>query len=644
MFNLFRSREKSVRYMLGAILVVISLSMLLYLIPGGPGGASAANENVVATVGSAKITVNDVQQTIDRMMGNQPGVPRALLATYAPAVVNQMVEMYAKAYKAKQLGLSVSDDELATYIQRMVSQQAGGRFDKATYAALVEQRGYTVPQFEDFLRVSLLASRYDTLAANSLVVTDDEARREYQHVNEKVALQYVQFSQKDFTKKVNMNQAAVKAWYEKNRSQFQIPEKRSFDLIVGSDADFAQSVNVSDADLHKQYNDNIDSYRTPERVDVRHILIKTTDVPKDEVPKLKAKAEDVLKQLKGGADFATLAKKYSQDPGSAAKGGDLGWIVRGQTVPAFEKAAFSLKPNQLSDLITTEYGFHVIQVLAHQEAQTQSFDEVKPQLLAEARRQIGDDNMQKAVSDARDEIARNPSQAENIAKKYGLKFFKADQVASGAVLPDVNSQPELSNAVFASAKGEVTPVIPLDNVGKAAFASVTTIFPPRQANFDEVQKDVIDRYTTEQATELMQAAAKQAAEKAKKGQSLEAVAKEFGGEVKSAQPFTIMGAAEGIGPAKTLEAAFAAKTKVGDAFGPVTQANSAFVCKVTQKTPADMSKFAESREDMIQTVKQRKAQVQQGLFADSVVAELEKQGVIKLNTPAINRLVASYKS
>jgi Parvulin-like peptidyl-prolyl isomerase len=509
---------------------------------------------------------------------------------------------------------------------------------------LVEQRGYTVPQFEDFLRVSLLASRYDTLAANSLVVTDDEARREYQHVNEKVALQYVQFSQKDFTKKVNMNQAAVKAWYEKNRSQFQIPEKRSFDLIVGSDADFAQSVNVSDADLHKQYNDNIDSYRTPERVDVRHILIKTTDVPKDEVPKLKAKAEDVLKQLKGGADFATLAKKYSQDPGSAAKGGDLGWIVRGQTVPAFEKAAFSLKPNQLSDLITTEYGFHVIQVLAHQEAQTQSFDEVKPQLLAEARRQIGDDNMQKAVSDARDEIARNPSQAENIAKKYGLKFFKADQVASGAVLPDVNSQPELSNAVFASAKGEVTPVIPLDNVGKAAFASVTTIFPPRQANFDEVQKDVIDRYTTEQATELMQAAAKQAAEKAKNGQSLEAVAKEFGGEVKSAQPFTIMGAAEGIGPAKTLEAAFAAKTKVGDAFGPVTQANSAFVCKVTQKTPADMSKFAESREDMIQTVKQRKAQVQQGLFADSVVAELEKQGVIKLNTPAINRLVASYKS
>ena len=644
MFNLFRSREKSVRYMLGAILVVISLSMLLYLIPGGPGGASAANQNVVATVGGSKITVNDVQQTIDRMVGNQPGVPRALLATYAPAIVNQMVEMYAKAYKAKQLGLSVSDDELATYIQRMVSQQTGGHFDKATYAAMVEQRGFSVPQFEDFLRVSLLASRYDTIAANSLVVTDDEARREYQRENEKVSLQYIQFSQKDFTKKVNTNPTAVKAWFDKNRSQFQIPEKRSFDLIVGSDADFAQAVNVSDANLHKQYQDNIDAYSTPERVEVRHILIKTTDVPKEEVPKLKAKAEDILKQLKGGADFAKLAKKDSQDPGSAAKGGDLGWIVRGQTVPAFEKAAFSLKPGQLSDVITTEYGFHIIQVLAHQQPRTQSFDEVKPQLLAETRKQIGDDNMQKAVTDARDEIARNPSQAESIAKKYGLKFFKVDQVASGAVLPDINSQPEVSNAVFADAKGEVTQVISLDKIGKAAFAAVTNIFPTRQANFDEVQKDVIDRYTTEQATELMQAAAKQAVEQAKKGQSLESVAKQFGGEVKSAQAFTIMGAAEGIGPAKTVEAAFSAKTKVGDTFGPVTQANSAFVCKVTEKTPADMSKFEASREDMIQTVKQQKAQVQQGLFSDSVVAELEKQGVVKLNTQAIDRLIASYKS
>ena len=210
---------------------------------------------------------------------------------------------------------------------------------------------------------------------------------------------------------------------------FRQPEKRSFDLIVGSDADFGQSAQISDNDLRRRYQDNLDSYRTPERVQVRHILIKTTGVPKEEVPKLKAKAEDLLKQLKSGADFAALATKNSDDPGSAQKGGDLGWIVKGQTVPDFEKAAFSLKPKEISSVITTEYGFHIIQVLDHQAAHVQSFDEVKPQLMAEAQKEIGAENMQKAISAARDEVSRNPSDAEAIAKKHGLKFYKVDQSA-----------------------------------------------------------------------------------------------------------------------------------------------------------------------------------------------------------------------
>src|SRR4051812_2067408 len=112
MFNLFRSREKSVRYLLGAILVVISLSMLLYLIPGGPGGSSIANQNVIASVGDQKITVGEVQGALERMMGAQPNFPRALLAAYVPTVVSQYIDMYAKAYEAKRLGLSITDEEL----------------------------------------------------------------------------------------------------------------------------------------------------------------------------------------------------------------------------------------------------------------------------------------------------------------------------------------------------------------------------------------------------------------------------------------------------------------------------------------------------------------------------------------------------
>jgi peptidyl-prolyl cis-trans isomerase D len=644
MFNFFRSREKSARYLIGAILVVISLSMLLYLIPGGPGSGGASSPNVVATVGGDKITVGDVQSALERMAGSQPNFPRAFMAMYVPSIVNQYVEMYAKAYKAQKLGLSVSDEELATTIQRMMAPQMGGKFDKNLYGAVLQQRGFTIPQFENFLRVNMLSSRYDAIASQSLIVTDSEARKEYERENEKVALQYVQFSQKDFAAKVKVEPAALKAWFDKHQAQFRDPEKRSFELVVGSDADFARTVNISDVDLRKRYQDSIDSYRTPERVMVRHILIKTTDVPKDQIPKLHQKAEDILKQLKAGADFATLAKKNSDDPGSGQKGGELGWIVKGQTVPAFEKAAFSLKPNQLSDIITTEYGFHIIQVEQHQDARVETFDEAKPQLLAEAQKEIGGQNMQKAVTTARDETARNPSQAQAIATKYGLKFFNVDQVPSTASLPDVNSQQEVSSAIFAARKGEVTQVVALDNPPKAVYGIVTTITPAHPATFEEVKQQVVSQYTTEQANQVMMDAAKKAAERAKKGESLEAIAKSEGGQLKTAQPFTSMGAAEGIGAASTVADAFAPSTKVGDAFGPLVQGESAFVYKVTEKDPADMSKFPQNRDNMIQAIKQKKGEVQGALFGDSIVADLKKHGVIKINTQTIQNLAASFRS
>ncbi len=644
MFNLFRSREKSVRYLLGAILVVISLSMLLYLIPGGPGSSNATGQNVLATVGDAKITVTDIQGAIERMMGAQKNIPRSFMSMYVPTVVNQYVEMYAKAYKAKQLGLSVSDEDLANNIQRMMAPQMGGKFNRDYYVAMLQDRGFSVQDFENFFRVNLLASRYDAIAAQSLVVTDQEAKAEYQRENEKVALEYIQFSPKDFTKKVNMDAAAINAWFAKHKTEFRVPEKRSFNLIVASDSSFAQSAQVSDEDLRRRYQENIDSYRTPERVHVRHILIKTTGVPKDQVPKLHQKAEDLLKQLKNGADFSALAKKNSEDPGSAQKGGDLGWVVRGQTVPDFEKAAFSLKPNELSGVISTEYGFHIIQVLEHQEPRVQSFEDVKPQLLADAKKEIGAQNMEKAVTAARDETARNPSQAAAIAARYGLTVAKVDQAASGDPLPGLNAAPDVSSAVFSTAKGDITQVIPLDTMGKAAYAVVTNIFPSRQATFDDVQKEVTDRYTNDEASRLMQEAAKAAADRAKKGEDFKLVAKSEGGELKTAQPFTIMGAAEGLGPASTVADAFAPTTKVGGIIGPVDASGSVYVCKVTERDPADMSKFAQSRDAMLQTLKQKKGELMGPLFGDNVVADLTKRGLIKFNQQAIQRLSASYRS
>ncbi|MBV8833772.1 MAG: peptidyl-prolyl cis-trans isomerase [Acidobacteriaceae bacterium] len=632
------------RILLGVLLGLVAISMLAYLVPGGFGNGtgSAAGQNVVAAVGDEKITATDVQRSIQGITRGQTNLPKGILAMYVPSMVNQMIESKALAYKAREMGFRISDQELGDAIASELAPAFGGKFDMNTYQMALAQQGISVADFENERRQSMLAQRLENLESQSIVVSDKEARAEYARKNLKVGLQYVNFDPKQFASKVNKDPAAVKAYFDKNRSQFRISEKRDFELIVGSTTDFLQKAKISDAELQREYSENIDSYRQPERVQVRHILIKTQGKPKEEAPKLKAKAEDILKQLQKGGDFAELAKKNSEDPGSAEKGGELGWIVRGQTVPNFEKAAFSLKPGELSGVIETEYGYHILQVENKQAAHTQSFDEVKGNLLAEAQKQAASEDLRKAAEAAHSEIARNPAQAEAIAKKYDLKFSKQTNATTNDTLPGLNNASELTNAIFAAAKGTVTDLVTLDNQNKDAFAVVTGITPARPAEFNEVQSQVLQKYTDAESQRLAQEAAAKAADSARKGESLEAIAKPYGLTVKTAAPFTVDGAAEGIGSGTTLAAAF--KENVGGIVGPVATSTGQFVCRVSERVPADMSQFAKNKDSIVQGLVQQRLAVQGPLFRDSIVAELKRRGKIKINNDTLNRIISSYQS
>jgi peptidyl-prolyl cis-trans isomerase D len=641
MFDLFRSREKVVRLFLGALLVLVAASMLIYLIPGGPGGPSASGQNVIAVVGSEKITTTDLDRAVQRITRGQANLPKGMLAMYVPMLVNQLIESKAMAYKAREMGLNVSDQELGDKIQSEVAPALGGKFDLQLYQSILAQQGMTVADFENQQREELLGARLQTAELQSLIVSDEDARAEYQRKNLKVGLQYIQFDPKAFAGKVNKDPAAVKAYFDKNRALFRSPEKRTVELVVGTTADFMQAANVSDQQLRQQYQDNIDSYRTPDRVRVRHILIKTQGKSKEEAAKLKAKAEDVLKQLQHGGDFAELAKRYSDDTGTAVKGGELGWITKGQTVPNFEKAAFSQKPGETSGLIETEYGFHIIQTEEKQAAHTQTLDEVRPQLLMDVKKEIASENLKKAVDSAHSEIERNPGQAAAIASKYNLKFFKLDNMASGTSMPEVNTLPELMNAIFSSPKGGVTEVANIDAQGKSAFAVVTNVSPPHDSDYVTVESEVMKKYVETESEHLAETAAKAAADEARKGQSLEAIAKRYGLTVKSSTPFTVDGAAEGIGSASLLSAAF--KAKVGDIVGPVAGTSGQFVCRVSDKIPADMNQFAANKTAVVQSLQQQRQSIQQPLFRDSVVSDLRKHGKIKINQATLNRIVNSFQ-
>ncbi len=642
MFNLFRRKDRSVRILLGVLLGLVALSMLVYLIPGGYGFDGAGGQNVVASVGGDKITAQELQRTIQQIASRQQNMPKTLLAFYIPSIVNQMVDAKAMAYKAHELGLRVSDQELGNSIQSEFTAALNQPFNMNVYQQMLSQQGMTVADFEKQRREAMLAARLEDLETQSLFVTDEEARKEYARKNEKIGLEYIAFTNKDFASRVNKAPGAVKAYFEKNRAEFRVPEKRDGDLVMGSVADFMQSVDVLDADLRKRYQDNLDSYRVPERVDVRHILIKTQGKPKDQLPELKAKAENILKQIQNGGNFAQLAKKNSEDPGSAEKGGELGWITRGQTVPNFDKTAFSLKPGEMSGLVETEYGYHIIQVEKKENAQVKPFDEVKPQLMTEARKDAATANLKKAADDARAAIAKNPSQAGEIAKKNNLKVFTLTNFASGEPLPQVGTQPELMTAVFSTPKGHVSNVVNIDAQGKAAFSVITNVLSAHPAQYTDVEQEVLQKYTAAESAKLTKQAAMDAAAEARKGKSLQALAKQYNLSLKKAAPFTIDGAAEGIGSATLFPEAF--KEKVGGVVGPIAAQTDQFVGVLSEKIPADMNQYAKEKSSIIQSLTAQKRTTQQALFRNAVVTELKQRGKVKLNQDTINRMVSAFQS
>src|ERR1700722_6493013 len=296
MFDLFRSRAKAVRIMLGAMLGIIALSMLVYLIPGTgmTTSASDSGDQVVAQIGGSDVTVGDIQQQLKNRLQNQQ-LPPDLAATYIPQLVDQAIAERAVAYEAEQLGFRVSDRDLADTLRSIpVANQAPDVYRQA----IEQQYGITVANFEDNVRVKSYEDDITNFAEEGIIVTPAEVEQEYRKNNEKIKLDYIGLDLSKVVSTLKSSPEQVSAYFARNRNFYRLPETRNIQMIVADQAKVAQSIPVTDTQVQSFYNSHLDQYRTPERVHARHILLSTTNKPKDEVPKIRAQAEDLLKQLK----------------------------------------------------------------------------------------------------------------------------------------------------------------------------------------------------------------------------------------------------------------------------------------------------------------------------------------------------------
>jgi peptidyl-prolyl cis-trans isomerase D len=645
MFDLFRSRQKTVRLMLGGLLVVVSLSMLTYLIPSFNSGTSDPTDQVVAQIGKWTLSQDEVLQSIDRTMRGRQ-IPNSVIASYVPQVINEMITLDALAYQAEQLGFQVSDAEVQDYIRQVFPQLfPDGKFvGTDAYAALLSQESTTIPVFEAQVRRQLLVSRMRDVALAGTVVTQGEIAAAFHRKEDKIKVEWVKLTSDKYKAEAQPSKEDEEAYFKVNAAKYTIPEKRDITVIVADPAKLEEGLTPAQADLERLYAQNKASFLTPERVRVRHILLKTQGKPAEEDAKMKAKADDLLKQIKAGANFSDLAKKNSEDTASANNAKDPGelsdWITRGQTVPEFERAAFSLKLGQTSDVVKTQYGYHILQVLAHEDAHQRTLDEAKAELTTQWKKQRVNDQIGKIEDKAQADLQKDPAHAGSVAVSYGMDGLRVQGWEPSQPLPGVGLNPDFAQAVSALKVNEVTPPVGVDN--KVAFAVVNAVIPSRPATFAEAESQIKETLLQTRTANALQKHAQELADAARKSYDLIKTAKSLGLDAKTSTEFNRTGTIDGLGSASYLEDAFSRSD--GSIIGPIGMPDGTAVVRVVGHTPGDMSKLPEQLTSIRDEVKRQKESDRNTVFDEGVRDALTKSGKIKIHQGVVQRIISRYSS
>jgi len=639
------------KYALTAILLVICVAMTWYLVPAftGQGMGITTNNSVVATVAGQEVTPEAVRKEAQRQLEQQFGgkanaQARALLPFFANRAAQSLIEQKVLLVEANRLGLRATDEDVRDFLQHQLGSELfpGGKFvGEAAYEDFASARGFTVVQLEQVIKDQIRLQKLEALITGPASVTDSEVRQAFEKQNTKVKFDYAVIKKDDILKSLHPTDAELQAYYDRNKQTYvnSIPEKRQLKYVVLDNARMLAQTQVTQQDLEAYYDQHRDEYRVPEQVNVRHILIKTplpgADGKLDQkaMDAAQAKAEDVLKQVKAGGNFAELAKKYSDDPGSAKEGGSLGWIGRGRTVPEFEKAAFSLPKGGTSDLVKSSYGFHIIHVDDKQDTHMKSQAEVKDQIEPIIKQQKAAQAAQKAADDL---VSQARSEGlEKAAAAKGLQVITTDFVTSHDTLPGIGNDQQFMAAAFAQEKGAPPDLAGLHS-GFAVY-QVLAVKPPATPTFAEIRDRVETEFKNERAGQLLTQKTQELSDRAKADHDLKKAAKEAGAQVKSSDFVAPDGQVPDIG-SMTGPASVAFTLKPGEISGPIDNGNTGAVLSVVDRQAPTDQDFAAKKDGIRENLIQQKQQVLFGIFLSSLHDKMQKSGEIKINQKELDLL------
>ncbi|MEQ1759344.1 MAG: peptidyl-prolyl cis-trans isomerase [Vicinamibacterales bacterium] len=560
-----------------------------------------ANPNsLVAEVDGREITVNEFTTRYQNQIqayrnAYGAGVSDQLIRQLGldQQILQQMVDEQAALAEAQRQGITVSDEELAQQIFSIPGLQENGRFiGEQRYEQLLRSQRppMTKAQFEDGLRQSMMLDKLRAAITDWMAVSDQELEREFRLRNEKVKLQVVALTADKFRDQVTVNDTELITYFNDHKAEYRKGEQRTVRYFLLDRDALRAKTTIAPADIQQYYNANIAQYQTPEQIRASHILLNTEGKDKATV---RTQAEDILKQVKApGADFAALAKKYSEDEGSKVNGGDLDFFARGRMVAEFENAAFAMQPGQISDLVETQFGFHIIKMVDKKAATTRTLDELRAQIQETLALQRVDQQVETKTRELDARIS-NATDLATVANENGTTVQESGFFAREDPVPGLGSAPQVVASAFQLADNAVSKAI--TSPRGPVWITVSGKKDPYVPALDEVKERVREDVVRTKAREISRQRATAIAASLRSAKDFAAAAKAQGFEAKDTELLTREAAIPDVGISPEVDkAAFA--LPVGGVSEPIVTSDAAVIVRVAQREDVTPAKLNESKD------------------------------------------------
>jgi peptidyl-prolyl cis-trans isomerase D len=649
MIRFLQTEGPTKKIILSGLLLIICAAMVITLIPGGLGSdlTGTPGKGVVAKVSGEDITaeeVRDAARALLQQQGAQLGANAAmLLPFFSQRAADQLIDRQALLSEAQRLGLKATPQEVKDELQHgryaMYFFPGGNFVGEAEYEGMLQRANLTPTTFEATVGKEIVISKLQALITGGASVSDAAIRKEFDRQNTKVKFEYAVLKQDDIQKGLHPTEQELKAFYDSHQKNYanSIPEKRKVKYAT-IDPGKVQ-VSVTREDLQAYYDAHRDQYRVPEQVKVSHIWIKMplpgTDGKIDDkaVSEAQKRADDLLKQLQGGAKFEDVAKKSSEDPGSSNVGGSLGWISKSQMGPEFEKAVSLLDKGKVSGVVKTLDGFHIIRLDDKQDAHMKTLDEVKTEIEPIVKQQKAQQAAQKVADDLL--LTAKTQGLDAAATAKGITVVTSDFFGRRDMVPGLGPAPQFMDAVFTA--GEKSPPEMASTSQGFAVFQLLAVKPQSTPTFDEIRTKVEEQFKNERSNVLLSQKTQELSDRAKTEHDLKKVAKELGATVKTSDFVLPDGQVPDIG-SMSGQASVVFGMKPGDISGPINSgANGVVISLLEVQAPTDAD-FAAKRDQIRDTLLQAKEQELFGLFVTNLREQMEKTGKIKINQEELKAL------